>query len=277
MSFFEKSIVVFEELVKIEWIGSKFNAFFLGFIFTIIGLITAKLIFPSSIGLMSIYFTTILLVPTIAKILKQQEKIEVSEKKLNFKTLYQDHKTIFKTYLLLFLGIFFAYSLMTILIPSSIILKMFVPQLKVAGITGAAINHNAVFFSILKNNLIVFVACLLLSFFYGAGAIVFLTWNASVWGVVFSFFIVQSAITQNASPIIHFLKEIGPFLPHMITEALSYIGAAIIGGIVSKMIMMEKFSSPNFFKVVKDSSYILAFSILIVVIAGIIEVYFFGA
>jgi len=265
--------VVFEDIIKLTWLESKFNAFFLGFIFTIIGLITAKLIFPSSTGLMSIYFTSILLVPSIAKLLKTQEKIETSEKRISLKTLYQDHKLIFKTYMLLFLGIFFAYSLMTILIPSPIILKMFAPQLRVAGITGAAIQSESMFLSILQNNLIVFMACLLLSFFYGAGAIVFLTWNASVWGTVFTFFIVQTAIGEGTSPIIGFFKSIGPFLPHMVTEGLSYVGAAITGGIISKMILAEKFSSPNFMKVVKDASLLLAFSILIVVIAGVLEVY----
>lgn len=267
--------MVFEDLIKVKWVGSKFNALILGFICTIIGLITAKLIFPSSIGLMSIYFTTILLVPSISKLLKEQENVEAGEKNFSLKTIFKDHKMIFKTYLLLFLGIFLAYSFMTIITPSNIILNMFSTQLKVAGITGKAIEQNALFFSILKNNLIVFFACLALSFFYGAGAVVFLTWNASVWGVVFSFFIVQSALGQGSNPVIEFFKGIGPFLPHMITEALSYVGAAIVGGIVSKMILSEKISSPNFNKVLKTSSILLAFSIIIVVIAGIIEVYIY--
>jgi uncharacterized membrane protein SpoIIM required for sporulation len=265
--------VVFEDLVKAEWIGSRFNAFFLGFVFTIVGLLTAKLIFPSSIGLMSIYFTTILLVPAISKILKAEEETEASEKTFSLKTIFKDHEKIFKTYLLLFLGIFFAYSLMTLLIPGNILLKMFAPQLKVAGITGAAIDSNGLFLSIVKNNLIVFFACLALSFFYGAGAVVFLTWNASVWGIVFTFFVVQSAVAEGTSHVIYFFKSIGPFLPHMITEALSYVGAAIVGGIISKMILAEKFDSPNFNKVVKDSAVLLSFSILVVIIAGVLEVY----
>lgn len=267
--------MVFEDLIKTEWFGSKFNAFFISFIFTVVGLIAAKLIFPSSTGLMSIYFSTILLVPVVSKILKQQEKIEVSEKKLSFKSFFMDHKDIFKIYMLMFLGIFFAYSFMTLLIPGNILLKMFAPQLKVAGITGAAINNNALFLSIVKNNLIVFFVCLILSFVFGAGAIVFLTWNASVWGVVFTFFVVQSAIAQNTNPIIYFFKSIGPFMPHMVTEALSYVGAAIIGGVISKMILAEKFDSPNFNKVVKDSAIIFSLSILIVIVAGVIEVFFF--
>ena len=265
--------MVFEEIFKIDWIERKWYAFFLGVVCTIVGLITAKLIFPSSTGLMSIYFTSILLIPSLAKMLKNQEKTETEEKEFSMKTVFKDHQAIFKTYMLLFLGIFFAYSMMTILLPLPLIQKMFATQLKVAGLTGFATNSDALFLSIVHNNLIVFVACLALSLFYGAGAVVFLTWNASVWGIVFSYFIVQSAIAENANSLFYFFKNIGPFLPHMITEGFSYVGAAIVGGVMSNDFLSEKLFSKNFFKVAKDSAFLLGVCFLVVIIAGVLEVY----
>jgi len=52
----------------------------------------------------------------------------------------------------------------------------------------------------LANNLKVLVVCLIASLVYGAGAIFIITWNASVWGVVFALIAKNSALAAGQNP-----------------------------------------------------------------------------
>ncbi|MBI2559178.1 stage II sporulation protein M [Candidatus Woesearchaeota archaeon] len=263
--------MVFEQLFKLRWIERKEHAFFLGFIYALIGLISARLIFPSNVGLMSVAFTSILLIPSLNLLLRMEENVEIREKKLSLTQLFKDHKDIFKVYLFMFLGVFLSYGLLSLLISESNIQKMFAPQLKSAGISGFAAQFSPLF-GIIINNLLVFVVCFALSLIYGAGSILFLTWNASVWGTVFGFFVKQSASLSNSNVFSDFVHSVIPFLPHMTTEALAYISAAIVGGIVSKAVLREKLFSKKFHHIITDAMIFLVIGFALVITAGIIEI-----
>jgi hypothetical protein len=263
--------MVFEQLFKVKWIERKEHAFFLGFVYSIIGLVSARFIFPSGFGLMSIAFTSILLIPSLAMLLKMEENVEIREKKLSLKLLFKDHKDIFKVYTFMFLGVFLAYSLIALLFPQLTIQKLFEAQLRAAGVRGFA-TFSGTLFSIVLNNLIVFVVCFILSLMYGAGAVLFLVWNASVWGVVFVYFIKEASAVIGMNPFVEFGSSILPFLPHMVTEAAAYVGAAITGGVVSKAVLREKLFSREFHHIITDALIFLALGIILVLIAGIIEI-----
>lgn len=263
--------MVFEQIFKLKWIERKEHAFFLGFIYSIVGLISAKLIFPASVGLMSVAFTSILLIPSLAMLLKLEENVEVREKKLSIKQLFKDHKDIFKVYIFMFLGIFLAYSLTSLLFPEITVQKIFETQLKSAGIHGLATRESPLF-SLIINNIIIFIACFILSFVYGAGSILFLTWNASVWGVVITLFARDAATMTGINPVVEFKNSILSILPHMTTEAIAYISAAIVGGIISKAVLREKIFSKKFNHIITDALIFLVIGFILVIIAGIIEV-----
>ncbi|MFH1317323.1 MAG: stage II sporulation protein M [Candidatus Woesearchaeota archaeon] len=268
---------MFEQLYKPKFLKSKPRyAFLLGFAYCIIGVFSAKLIFGSNPGLMSVAFTSILLIPLLNNLLSISEKAETREKGFNLKVLFMDHKDLFKIYFLAFMGIFCAYLIFAIVWPVDFSIFYLSPQLKVAGIAGSAINGNsAFFFNILKNNMIVLIACLFLSFFYGAGSILFIAWNASVWGSVFGFRIKEVIIYSNQNWASAFLYTIIPVLPHMITEGLSYFAAAIVGGVVSKAFLSEQFGSKRFKKVINDAMIFFVLAFILVVVGAFLEVYIF--
>lgn len=267
--------MVFEQIFKLQWIERKEHAFFLGFVYSIIGLVSAKLIFPSNVGLMSIAFTSILLIPSLNLLLRMEENVEIRENKLSLKQLFKDHKDIFKVYTFMFLGIFLAYSLTSLLFPELTIQKLFGAQLRSAGISGFAVGQSQLF-RLIMNNLLVFIVCFILSLIYGAGAVLFLTWNASVWGIVFSFFVKQSTSIGGINPFIEFWISLFPFLPHMVTEAIAYISAAIVGGVVSKAVLREKLFSKKFHHIITDALIFLVIGLVLVIIAGFIEVKIYG-
>ena len=267
--------MVFEQLIKAEWVYKKYHAFLLGLLYTILGIVSARLIFRSSSGIMSVAFTSILLVPSLAELLRLEANQALESYNFSIRRLWRDHSDIFAVYLFLFLGIFVAYSFSTLLMPQADVGQLFTAQLSTAGLKGFAVV-NAQLMSIIMNNVLVFVVSFLLSLVYGAGAIIFLVWNASVWGVVFSLFVRKAAMASGADPVVLFAQDLLPFLPHMVTEGAAYVGAAMIGGIVSKAVLREEVFSQQFRYVIYDALAFLMFGILLVVIAGIIEVKWFA-
>jgi len=262
--------MVFEQLFQPTWIEKKIHAFSLAFVYTLIGILSAKLIFPSNVGLMSIAFTSILLIPSLAVLLRIEENEEtLAAGKFSIRRLFSDHTDIVKVYLLMFLGIFTAYSLTSLVLPEMTISNLFTTQLKTAGIHGFAMS-NSLFWNMILNNMLVFVVCFVLSLIYGAGAVLFLTWNASVWGVVFAYYAKQAAGSADGL-FREFTCLMSGVLPHMTTEALAYIFAAFVGGIVSKAVLREKLFSPQFYHIVTDAMILLVIGLILVFIAGIIE------
>lgn len=267
--------MVFEQVIKVKWIKNKEHAFLLAAIYAILGIISARIIFPRSTGLMSVAFTAVLLVPSLNILMSQEENEEVREKKLSLIALWRDHSDVLKVYLFLFLGIFTVYSITSLLMDPSVSYRWFEPQFRAAGVTGAAIDFFGETLSIIKNNLLIFVVCFALSLAYGAGAVIFLTWNASVWGTVFGFFVTKSTSVAG-NTFLTFVAQIGPFLPHMVSEAIAYIMASIVGGIMSKAIIREEIGSQRFNHILTDALIVLAIGALVVVLAAFIEVYFFA-
>ena len=105
-----------------------------------------------------------------------------------------------------------------------------------------------------------------------ADSILFITWNATVWGVVFGYVAKYSAASAGGNPFLVFGLCLLPFLPHMITEALAYFTAAISGGVLSKAVLREDLFSEKFHHVMTDALIILGIGLLIVIIAAVIEV-----
>src|SRR3989344_8252279 len=224
--------------------------------------------------MMTVAFTSVLLIPSLNRLLLDEENVEIREKKLSLKLLFLDHKDIFGIYFFLFMGIFFTFGLLALLMPEASVFHLFSKQLEIGGFTGQAYKTD-IFLSILLNNLKVLFVCLILSFIYGAGAILFIVWNASVWGVIFGYVAKQSAVAAAGSHWYAFGAIIIPILPHMITEALSYFSAAIVGGVVSKAVLREDLFSEKFHHIITDGLIFLVLGIFLVITAAFIEVQLF--
>ncbi|MFH1064141.1 MAG: stage II sporulation protein M [Candidatus Woesearchaeota archaeon] len=265
-----------EQLFNIRGIkGSSLNIILLGVIYTFIGTFSAMLIFPNYVTIMSFAFTSMLLIPSISKMIKHEESVVAKERHFSIRVLFKDHKDIMRLYLLLFLGIFLAYCAMGVFSSNMYVEHFFSAQLKVAGLSGQASNIGGDFVGIVFNNLMILAICFVLSLAYGSGSILFIVWNASVWGVVLGYFMRQSAAITGINPVLYFGKIFIPFLPHMMTEAASYIVAAVMGGVIAKAIIREKMWSPKFFHILEDGLLLALFGFMLVIISGLIEVFVF--
>jgi hypothetical protein len=261
--------MVLEQLFKTRFIERKpIYAFWMGIFYSLIGFLSAYLIFGANVGLMAVAFTSILLIPTLNKLLQEEENAEIRESKFSLRLLFKNHKDVFEVYLFVFMGILLTHTILSVWFAPRLT-SLFSPQLAVAGITGMGMGSGA-FVSILLNNLLVLVVCFILSLVYGAGAVIFLTWNASVWGSIIGYYVLQVSQT-GMTPSNAFLVILLPLLPHMITETLGYLSASIVGGVVSKAVTREKLMSKRFMHVLTDALLFLGLGFLLIIIAAALE------
>lgn len=261
-----------ENILKPDWLEKKPRyAFVIGFVYSLIGIIAALIIFPRSQGIASIAFLSLLLVPSLSSILKIEEIQDTRPGKFSLKRIFKDHSDVLEVYLLLFLGIFLAYALFSIKFPELLVSGLFDSQLRIIGITGNASGNDFNFYSIFINNFKVMAIFLVLSLVFGAGSILFLAWNASVWGVVFAYVAVHSADSFNSFAVTFFKVA-----PHMLTEASAYFFAIVAGGIMSQAVLREKLGSKKFDYVIKDGFAFVTASVLLLIVAAILEVYIYA-
>ncbi len=260
--------MVLEQLFKANWLEKRpLYAFLLGIMYALVGIVSARIIFPRSSSIMSVAFTAILLIPSLNKLLSDEENREIREKKLSLRLLFKDHLDVFEIYFFMFMGIFIIFSSIALIMPQSYTFQAFSSQLQVAGYTGQdytgqAIRLDPFMVDIFLNNLLVLLVCFILSLVYGAGSILFLAWNASVWGIIFG---VAFKTPET------FFVEIIPILPHLLGETIAYVSAAIVGGVVSKAVLREKLFSEKFNHIITDAGLFLGLAIILIFGAAFIE------
>jgi uncharacterized membrane protein SpoIIM required for sporulation len=209
-----------------------------------------------------------LLIPSLSKMFVIEEKQDRVSRKFSIKKIFQDHNDILRVYLMLFLGIFLAYALFSIKFPNLLVQGVFDSQLRIIGINFGQAVGGLDFWSIFTNNLKIMVIFFVLSLIFGAGSVLFLAWNASVWGVVFGFI-----ATRYGNAIDMFVGTFLKITPHMFLEAGGYFFAIVAGGIMSQAVLREKIGSGKFDYVMKDGSIFLVVSLLLLALAAFVEVY----
>jgi uncharacterized membrane protein SpoIIM required for sporulation len=260
-----------ENILKPDWLEKKPRfAFLIGFIYAIIGIIAAYIIFPKSHGIASIAFISLLLIPSLARIINIEEVQDTKSKKFTLKKIFTDHADILEIYLMLFLGIFLAYALFSIKFPDLLVNGIFDSQLRIIGVAGKATGGDLNFYSIFLNNFHVQIIFLILSLVFGAGSIIFLAWNASVWGVVFGYI---STLSDNAFSVL--TTTILKVMPHMLAEAGAYFFAIVAGCIMSQAVLREKIGSKKFDYVMKDGFIFLTVSVILLIVGAALEVYLY--
>ncbi|MFC1754561.1 stage II sporulation protein M [Thermoproteota archaeon] len=272
--------MVFEEIFNINVAQKRpFISFFYGLIFTIIGLFVALLFFKRSLSLTTIFLITLLLIPTLMKLIDIEEK---RERKFGMKHFFRNHRDILEIYLFAFLGVFAGYVLIGMFLAASptyddvfSFQNSFLEGQE--GLTSDLLfgfyqekpePSTVQLFGLISNNLLFVMVCFVLSLFYGASAIFLLILNASVFASFMNFLLRNLASDWLASVKIFLF-----FLIHLIPEVAGFLLAAIAGGVVSKAVVSEKKGTKEFKNVIKDATLMLLIAFAFIVVGAILEVY----
>ncbi len=268
--------MVFEQFIECKCIRNhKPYLFFLGFIYTFIAYIVSYFFFGSyDISIAVLFSLTILLLPSLQILINMEEK---KDRKW-LPHFIKEHKDIFEMYLLLSLGIFFAYVIIGSFMSAD---SMFIFQQDYLN------NHQGIsetlfddflsseynpefenFVALASQNILIVAICFILSLFYGAGAVFLAILNASVFATY-----IVTIMKYVGKTIPESLGIIGLFMIHLIPELSGFIIAAIAGSVASRALIKEKFMSRKFSNVMKNCTVLLLISICFIIVAALLETF----
>jgi len=264
--------MVFEQLYPADFLKKRpITGLLLGIGYTIMGLFLALVIFRNDPALIAVGITALLLLPSLYQLSKTTEAAERKTK--NFNDYLKRVYPYLKVYVAIFFGIFFTFATFAIFLPKLAANHLFEQQLAI--ITGGqAITFSwPLFWDLFTWNLQVLLLCFVLSLVAGNGAIIFIAWNASVWGTIFGNLAKTAALNVAANPIIVFILVILSVFPHTFLEGLSYMISTVSGTVLSDGLSKEKFTSKRLWRITKYNLALFLIGIGVLFIACIVETY----
>ncbi len=263
---------------------TPYQMFFLGCLYSSIALFFSIWIFKEQSSLIMVFLTVLATIPFMYRTMRTEEKKDI-EIKSETKLLKQ-HSRAITTLIFLFLGFVVALSFWYTVLPASYVENLFSVQIQTinninARITGNLIQDFQLFMQLLSNNTRVLIFCILFAFFYGAGAIFILTWNASVIAAAIGTFF-RNNISVYAQQL-GFLKAAGYFhifslsllryLIHGIPEIIAYFIGGLAGGIISVAIVRHDVDDKEFKHILFDALDLFIIAILMLIFAALTEMY----
>ena len=277
--------MVLESLINPSLAESKpGRMFFIGMFYGFLGISLAWWIFRPYASLVAVFLTVLAWAPLMYNTLKLEE-----EKDLKIEsepTLLKEHGRALLFFMMVFLGITVAFTLVYILMPQSATNSLFhIQQMTIAEINGRVTTHATqdfqIFSKILLNNVKVLVFCVIFAFVYGFGAAFILVWNASViatamgeffrqkLGVIgesFGYMVIASYFSAGMFSVIR-------YAPHGVLEILAYFIAGLAGGIISVAVIRHDFGTHKFEKIVFDAANLLIIAFGVLFIAAFVETF----
>ena len=262
--------MVFEKLYSHEFLLKRPSfSFLLGIGYTILGLFLALMLFRENPALIAVGITSLLLIPSLYELTSSAEITETKE--TNFWRVLKSNFPMIKIYIFIFFGIFFTFAFFSIVLPELAKYHLFQQQLAI--LTGGATFSTGLFWHLFTWNLQVLLLCFIVSLVAGNGAILFIAWNASVWGTIFGNLAKTAAMVSGGSAVIIFILIILSVFPHTFLEGLSYIISTISGSVLSDGISREKFFSSNMWRIFKYNALLLLVAFGVLFIACAVETF----
>lgn len=252
-----------------------------GIIITSVSIAVSLATFADYASILAIALITIGTIPLLYRVLAHEEKSEALSPQ-NPITFFGRHFRLIKIYAFLFIGFILAFSFWFVVLDETNKQNVFREQDKtwkqISGLRGnaAATTQNILnncgshdFWAlsmgcIFANNAIVLGWSLVLSFFFGAGAIFLIAWNASVIGVVLGHEFVNNSFGNAIGTAIG-------LLPHGLPEIVAYFIGAIAGGIISVAVARKKHLTNEWQTVAKDVLVMVIAAFALLFFAAILE------
>ena len=261
--------------------------FFIGILYASLSILLVSLFFANDpvlskfSGLIVVTFCVMFSLPFMFYIIKQEEKQdEVIE---GIRCVWRVHKDAIYALMWLFLGFVVAFSFWNIALGDANLMNAQIEtycminspgdidgcvqeyaQGNVISPTGA-VTKGARLMSIIENNIYVMIFTLIFSLIFGAGAIFILAWNATVIASAIGIF---TNYQVSQIPL-----GIARYMVHGIPEIAAYFITALAGGILGVGIARNGIKHKKFYHVLENVIILLFISILILLIAGLMEVY----
>ena len=258
--------------------------FFLGFLYTSIGMFLALWIFRNEASMIMVFMITIAALPIFYNTTKLEESKDMIMD--NETAILREHNKAISFFMYMFVGITVACAFWYAVLPTSAANSLFDKQTGTIQainnqVTGNVIYNLNVFWKIFFNNFKVLAFSILFALIYGAGAIFILAWNATVIGAAIGNFI-RANISNYTSSL--GLLEAGNYFHvvslgllkysiHGIPEIAAYFYGGLAGGILSVSLIRKHFKSEKFQIIMKDFSEMTLIAVGFLIAGAFLEVY----
>lgn len=263
---------------------NPWKMFFIGFLYTSVGIFISLWIFRDQASLVMVFLITMAALPIFYNTMKLEESKDMI---MNRETaILKEHNKAISFFMYMFVGITLACALWYTLLPTSTINSLFDKQTGTIQtinnqVSADVIQSLDIFSKIFFNNFKVLAFSILFSFVYGAGAIFILAWNATVIGAAIGNFI-RANISSYTSSL--GLLEAGNYFHvvsfgllkysiHGIPEIVAYFYGGLAGGILSVALIRKHFKTQKFPTIMKDFSELILIAISFLIAAAFLEVY----
>ena len=266
---------------------SPWRMILIGILYGSLSLILTKLFFSADpvlskySGLIVVTFCVMFSLPFMIFIIRQEEVID--EQIEGFKGVWRHHKDAIYALMMLFIGFVIAFSFWFSAIGDINLLNAQLETYcminspndiqgcvdhytsgKIISPTGN-VTKSTRLFAIIENNVYVLIFTLIFSLIFGAGAIFILAWNATVIAGAIGIF------TNYAVNEVH--RGFFRYMIHGIPEIAAYFITALAGGILGAGIIRNGVKDKKFYHVLENVAILIFFAVLILLIAGLMEVY----
>ena len=258
--------------------------FFLGFLYTSIGILISLWIFRDQASLIMVFMITMAALPIFYNTMKLEESKDMIIESET--ALIKEHNKAISFFMYLFVGITVACAIWYAFLPTDTINVLFDKQTGTIQainnqVSGNVIHNLGIFWKILLNNMKVLAFSILFSFIYGAGAIFILAWNATVIGAAMGNFIRANISAYSSS---FGLFQAGNYFHvvslgllkysiHGIPEIAAYFYGGLAGGIISVALIRGHFRTEKFSRVMVDFSELVLIAVGFLIAAAFLEVY----
>ena len=296
--------MVLESMISPEKAERKpWDMIFIGFLYASIAMFLSVWVFKEEASLVMVLLTVTAATPLMVNAIRFEEEKDSRIDKES--TLLKEHAKALSFFVFLFIGFVLAFTVWFVFLPDQIVQAVFNTQLTTikainSQITGgssflnsanvfsgslpidaAAMSTTNLLYHIVANNMKVLLFCIFFSFFYGAGAIFILTWNASVISAAVGTFIRNNigayatsvGLTRVGGYFHIFSLGLLRYAIHGIPEILAYFIGGLAGGIISVAVIRHDFGTKTFKKIVFDSFDLLVLAVAVLFIAGLLEIY----
>ncbi len=255
--------MVLERLIKLNTaLKSPFSMFVVGSLVSITCLLVSFIVFSDSVGMFTTILITMAMTPFMVNLLYKEEE-DTEQDIMKNRHFLERHYDVISVYSSFFLGVVFAMSIIFIMLPGPIVEDIFSDQINEINIIRGNFISAGMFERILINNVGVLMIAFLFSFLFGSGAIFILSWNASILSTAIGL------AAKSIGGVYGLPLAVMIFFPHGSLEILAYFIGAISGGLVSAAV--SKRTSNCFWSVIHDSGKLILVSLVLLVLAGLIE------
>ncbi len=277
--------MVFEDLVSPESAKNHpLKLLFIGIGFSILSVLFSLWVFKQEASLVMVFLVVVMVMPLMYFTLKEEEEEDLSYRQELW--VLKEHMKAVKFLLYLFIGFVIGFSLFYLLLPDHTIRELFGMQLRtIENINSNIISGKNVGFgtlvSILNNNFRVLLFCLLFAFFFGAGSIFILAWNASVISAAVGTYFRNAlsdyahliGFTKGAIYLNLFVAGILRYMIHGVFEIAAYFVGALAGGIISMAAVNSSYRMLKYKRIISDVTVLILIAAGLLIIGGLIEVY----